>query len=72
MSKRNITVTIYAPIEVELEVNELNKENIMKALSDDFRNEQSINDWETTRDSIESMIEDGYLEIVDDNTITIT
>ena len=71
MSKRTITVTINAPIEVELEVNEINEENIRKTLSDEFRNERSTNHWETIRNSLEVMSEDGYLEI-DDNYITLS
>ena len=70
MSK-NITVTLYAPIHLDLEVDEMTEGCIMNAVCDDFRNKESTNEWEASYDALKSAVYNGELKIINDDYATI-
>ena len=69
---KNLMVQLSVPITLlDIEVEELTPEAILNAVANDLRDDNSINEWEATRDYLKSAVRNGEVEIIDDGYAVI-
>jgi len=70
---KTITVQVTVPVNVEIEVDELNQDSILDALWTDLKDPDSNNTWEADYDTLKCVVRDASgLDTVDEGFYIVT
>ena len=69
---KTIRVELSVPITLlDIEVEELTPDAVLNAVGNDLRDDESINEWEATRDDLKSAVRNGEAEIINEEYAVI-